>query len=249
MAKQVYLSPLSVLIRPVERLIDEIRKYLRKKKLREQLISGLSTEIKTYIDLYKKFEISGEGQLIPLLRAEPVIPKINKIVRCIADMNLQYAALIESFVKLAQGCKLISLNKGFMDHLEEVDYPIYDFVNMVARTVVDDSLSIGTDFYKFFQLYGDEISGKVEGDVDEAIRELKSHIETLKSIKRNAHKARAGITRKTVKHFVESIKELRKANKKVRIHKIVIADLRHYVPKEMLPLVLVLEESLPYFQI
>lgn len=246
---QVYLSPLSVLVRPVERLIDEIQKYLRKRKLKNQLISALSTEIETYIDLYGKFLTTGEEQLLPLLEAEPLVSKINKIVRCVADMQLQYVTIIESLVKFAQGCKLISLHKGFMEHLMEADYLVHDFVNMMARTVVNNSISLGSDFYLFFKLYGDEITGKVEVDVDEAVQKMKYYIKTCKRIKRNIPRTRARITKKTIKHFVGSGRKLIDANKKVRIHKTTITELRSYVPKELLPVVVVLEESLPNFQI
>lgn len=246
----VYLSPLSVLIRPVERLIDEIRKYQRKRKIKDKFITALRPEIKAYVKSYENFVGSGEEQLLPLLKAEPLIPKINKIVRCIADMQLKYVTILESFVKLAQSCKLLSLNKGFMKHLMEADYSIHDFVEMMARTVVDDSVSVGSDFLLFFRMHGDQATGKVKGDVNvDKAGKVKPYIEVIKRIRRNTRKARARVTKKTITKFIESRKKMNKASKKIRIQKALAIELRLFVRKELLPIVVLLEEALPNFRI
>lgn len=248
---QVFLSPLSVLIRPVERLIDEIRKYQRKRKIKDQFISALRPEIKAYVKSYENFADSGEEQLLPLLRAEPLIPKINKIVRCIADMQLKYVTVLESFVKLAQSCKLLSLNKGFMKYLMEADYSIHDFVDMMARTVVDDSVSVGSDFLLFFRMHGDQATEKVKGDLnmDEVVEEMKPYIDAFKRIRRNARKVRARLTKKTITTFIDSRKKMKKSRRKVRIQKALAIELRSFVRKKFLPIVILLEEALPNFRI
>lgn len=242
------LSALSVVIRPFELLIEQIQKYLRKKKLKEQLLSTLSPEIEGYVAEFEGLFKTGEERLVPLLDEEPLTPKINQIVRCVADIQIKYAEINNAFIKLAEGCKLISLHEGFMKHLEKADYSLYDFVNMMGRTVQNDHLSIGSDFLVFFRLHRNKTDFKIEGDVDEAIQEMKLYVEKFKRIRRDLRKARSRITRKTMKYFVESRKKMIQSNRRIKIHKKTIADLRQFVRKELLPIVILLEESLPNFK-
>jgi hypothetical protein len=232
----------------LERLYDEIGKFQRKKKTREQLLNALGNEIESYVNAFDNLGKTGKEQLLPLLQSlayKPPIPRINQIVNAMADMQIQFSKIIQSLMKLAEGCKQVSSYEAFMKHLMEADDVLYDFVKMMAKTVIDDTMLIDSNFYRFFKLHGDEITKNINAtDIDKAVKELKFYIDIIKK-QVKPHVRRAWITRKTLSYYIESCRELGKACKKVRIQKTRMIDLRYYVPSKLLPIVVLLEESFP----
>ena len=244
----ISLSALSVPIHFLERLYDEIGKFQRKKKIREQLLNSLSIEIESYVNAFDSLGKTGKDQLLPLLQSlayEPPIPKTNQIINAMADLQIQYSKIIQSLIILAQGCRQVSSYEAFMKHLMEADDVLYDFVKMMAKTVVDDTMLIDSNFYRFFKLYGGEMTKEISAsDVDKAVKELRFYIDIVKKcVKPNIRKA--WISRKALQYYFNSCRELSKASRRMKIQKTRIVDLRFYVPSKLLPIIVLLEESFP----
>lgn len=243
------LSVLSTVVRLSERLVDEVKKYQRHKKTKEQLFGALEDEIRTSFNHFEELATIGE-ELLPLLdsiETTLAVSMVNPIVECTSDIQFTYSKILQDVIKLAKGCKQVSLNEAFMKHLEESSASLHDFVLRMAGLIRrGDSILMDDNFYRFFKLYEDEIFNEIEvGDVDEVSKAFERYIKIIeKKVKPTI--SRAKIRRRTLRRFNESLKQLNKVRRKVKIQKTMLISPRDYVPSKFLPIIYVVEETYPF---
>ncbi|MGP3705257.1 MAG: hypothetical protein ACKD6O_08220 [Candidatus Bathyarchaeota archaeon] len=240
------LSTLSVVIDFFKKLWDELKVFQRKEKVRKELFQALSFEIEMYLNSFESMGKIGEERVIPLLQhaaKNPSQPKIVQIINSITDLQITYSKLIESFVKLAKGCKDVSSYEAFMEHLKEADSMLFDFVNVMAKTAKDDMVLIDSRFYRFIKMYGNEITKELKIEqVENAVKELKFYIDVVnKHVKPFIRKSL--IPKKTLKHFIDSYKKLSSTSRKIKVRKTEIINIRQYVPLKLLPIIVLIEEA------
>lgn len=106
-----------------------------------------------------------ETQFFPLLKTIHIAPtrtQLNEIVKCIIQIYKNYASLLNEFESLANKCKQVSLNTGFMGELANYDTELFDFVNRLAETSTKNRIEFNDGFYGFIQLYGNEPFSKIK---------------------------------------------------------------------------------------
>jgi len=246
------LAILAFLIDPFTKIWTKFREFQEKREVKEKLFRALSAEIETYVNTFKDMEKIGRERMLPILQSIASThsrDKINQIIDCVIEVQKKYAQLIESFVKIAKGCKDVSSYEAFMEHLKKADYILFDFVNVMAGTVEDDTVVIDSRFYRFIKMHENKITKGFAKElknevIENVVKEVKFYVDvTNKHVKPYINESI--ITRKTRMRFNKSHKELSAASRKIRVEKTEIIDLRQYVPSELLPIVLLIEEILP----
>jgi len=242
-------SVFSVVLDLFKSLSDEVKKYQRAKQVRESLFNVLGDKIRTYLVVFEELAIIANKKFLStleLIKDAPTSFQINTLVDCISDMQLKYAKIIQVFINLAEDCRQVSLNQAFMERLKESNALLYDFVNIMARTVTGKGhIVIDDEFLGFFKLYKGEIYKKIDvGNVDEAVEKLEGFVKIIEN-KIKPYIGKALIKRKALRRFNESLQELNKVSKRVKTQKITIINLRYFVPSNLLPLVVLIEEAFP----
>jgi len=238
-------SVLSIVTAPLElfiRLRDEIIRYQTSRKARERLFNALNYEVKVYNDKIDRISDLGK-KAIPLLRSlkeKPAISKFNKLLLIISPFPILCMALVDAFIATCKRCRSIEKNEAFMHHLFFGSPILYDFVKRMANTYeAKDTVRIGEDYYTFFSLYEDEILKDVkESDMEGIVKEARSYIE---AINRFALKTRR-INRVARRAFIRNFSRFHQEISKKVIFEGTIIDIKHYVPRKLLPVIILLEE-------
>lgn len=241
------ISVYSIAIDLLEHLGIKIKAYQKEKKVKERLFNALSNEIEGYVNNFEVITNIGTTRLLPLLeliRDVPTVSQMNNLVECIADFYFVYLNLVNSFIEIVNGCYEISSYEAFMKDLEESSALLHDFViSMRNMCIAHNRIKIGYSFYRFLKLYEDEILKEIKvGDVDKVVKEMENYIDILEN-KVKPSFSKSSISRKTRKKLIKNFKNLLKVSKNVKIQGNILKDLRAYVPSNLLPIVVLIEES------
>jgi len=244
---EMSLSVLSIIISPLERLANSVRRYQEAKKIKERLFGALGNEIEDIERIFEKIIDLSKVRLLPLLETEKDglgVTQINKVAQCLADFYILYAELWDSFIRVVNGCYEITSNTAFMEHLHETSDLLHDFViNLGEMRVSSDRIMIDRRYFRFIMLYQDEIFKDFKsGDVDKAIEEMKRYIDIIKN-KIKPSFSKKTIRRDTWKNLKKGLIRLAQTGRKVKIEKNLSKDLRKYVPSKFLSLVVLIEDS------
>jgi hypothetical protein len=189
-----------------------------------------------------------ETQFFPLLKTIHIAPtrtQLNEIVKCIIQIYKNYASLLNEFESLANKCKQVSLNTGFMGELANYDTELFDFVNRLAETSTKNRIEFNDGFYGFIQLYGNEPFSKIKkSEMAQIAKETEHLIGLVKNVIKPSL-TRESIDRENRKEFTNVCKELIKASKEFKVKYTKIMEIRNYVPEKLSPLVSMFEESYP----
>lgn len=241
----VLSSPFNVMLK----LLEIIKKYQKKKKTESLLISALEKEIRTYLDIYERTASLSEDKIMPILQSvgnEPTPHDMNKILEAMSPMPIIHAEWIKAFIGFAKACSEVSALKGLMDYLKESNILLYDFVHTMKNTYVGEENRVIIDgrYYRFFKTYENDIFGK-DYDLDMIKRELEPYAAKIsrfvRKIRHYANKT-AFIKRKILKKYRKNYRVLVKASAGMTIEKATASDLRCYVPKKLLPILIFFEE-------
>lgn len=246
------LSLLSSTINLLSRLSDHIKKYQKAKKTKKRLLVFLDSRIDGFTDNFEEMQSMGEDRFFPTLQSfdqTPTTSKINEIVECVSDFNFLYAKLHQSFVELVKGCYDLSSHNAFMDSLKESSDLLSDFVSAMKNTLVTKGekarINVDSRFYSFLQLYGDDILKDLDSaDIEEVVDQTQVYIDIVNK-KLKPSLTSSAIRRKARQKFRNSLKQLHKASKKIKVERTTLLDLRSYVPAKLQPLAIMIEETFP----
>jgi hypothetical protein len=185
-------------------------------------------------------------QLFPLLKTIHVAPtrtQLNGIVKCTIQIYKNYATLLIEFEGLANKCKQVSLNTGFMSQVENYDTEFFDFINRLAETITKNRIEFNDGFYGFIQLYGNEPFKKIkQSEIDKIVKETEPIISLVKNVTKPSL-TRESIDRENRKEFMKVCKELDKALKIFKVKYTKIVEIRNYVPEKLRQLTSMFEEN------
>lgn len=238
-------SALGVPLEPFLRLKTWWDERAKRKGVKEQLLNSLDIQIENYSDSFEGLGKLGENELIPLLdsiKIGPTIDQLNRFIILYTKIIDAYAIVVDSFMNLANGCKLISINPGFMGDLEEGSSFLYDFVVRMADMVREDKVVVMDDrFYMFLKLYEKEFSKDIKKkEVKQATDYMKPYVSKVKNVIAPSI-ARIRPRKKTSRKIVKSFDTFRKTTKLLKIEPSTI-DIKEFIPKNLQPMMIILEE-------
>jgi hypothetical protein len=248
-------GPLGVIgaVFPVlEKLGHAVTKYQDRSKAREEFLDALGDEIGAFNHFYDKIATMALGRFMPLLDSMATnlsYTTMNEAFDCLGDFYEDYASVLQCLIALAQRCKQVSVNPAFMDFLKETrQRMLYDFIVRMAGLVHDDSIKIDNEYYVFFKIYKREIFGKMDrAQIEKASKELGEKTKIYIKIVRRMLRAfkRKIPARAVLKRLIRNYKKLVKVSQKVDVRPTKVIDLADYMPSEMLPVFMVLDEAFP----
>jgi hypothetical protein len=235
---------LAIPYEPILRLKTWWDERQNRKGIKEQLLNTLDIYVDDYDQSYKEMSQIGEKELIPLLDSVEVSPtenQINRFLRIYARMLLSLGKIVDSFVDLSRGCKLISINPGFMGDLKEASRFLYDFVFQMAYMVDDNDVTVIDErFYTFLKLYEKEFEGVPKEEVEETVESLKPYVLKTKNVIAPSI-SRRKFRKKTSRKIVKSFKTLRRKTKNLKI-KPPHFKVEAYVPRNLNSITVLLAE-------
>ncbi len=244
------VSVISIALNSYKALREEVDKYTRNKQVKEELFHALSTDVESFSFAFEVMKDVEDTMLMPSLDAfkigDSTPSKINAVVESTSEMYFAYSKILEYFINLAEACKSVTNNPAFMKHLMDANQFLFDFVNQMAlmakgkgKVVIDKS------FYYFVKLYEGKIYPKVGSkDVDELVEVARDYVKLVNNRIKPFVK-RSSIKRSTEKKFFGSLRELKKANDKIKIPKTLMANLKGYVPPRFISIAVFVEELFP----
>ena len=238
-------SALSIPLEPFLRLKNWWDEREKQKGVKEQLLNSLDAQIITYSESFEALGHLGVNELIPLLdsiKIGPTTNQKNRFMILYTKIIDSYATIIDSFINLANGCKLISINPGFMDDLKDGSSFLYDFVIRMADSVTEKKVVVMDDrFYMFLKLYKKEFTKNIKKkDVKQATEYMKPYVSKIKNVIAPSI-ARSKPRRKTTRKIVKSFDSFRKTIKLLKIEPPTI-DIQEFIPKNLQPMMIILEE-------
>ena len=244
------LSVVSILLNSYKTLRKEVETYSRNKKVKEELLNALSSDIESFSFAFDVLADVEDTMLMPSLEAfkmgDSTPSKINAVVESCTEMYFAYARLMEYFVKLAEACKSVTQNPAFMKHLMEANQFLFDFVNQMALlSKLKGKVVIDKDFFYFVRLYEKQMSPQVANeDVDSLVEVARDYVKLVNNrIKPFIRKS--SIKRSTAKRFFDSLRELKKAHERIKVAKAILQDLKGYVPSQFVSIAVFVEELFP----
>jgi len=216
----------------------------KKKGIKERILNTLDLQIANYKEGFNELIRIGEEEVIPLLdsiKVGPTETQLNRFFRISAKTVGSFSRIVDSFVNLAKGFKLISINPGFMEDLKESSRFLLDFVVRMADMCRDNVVVVDDNFYMFLKLYEKELTEDIEKkDVTKAVEYLKPYISKTKNIIAPSI-ARRKPRRKTSRKIEKSFKTFRRTTKQLKIQHTTI-KIEKYIPSKFKPITLLLEE-------
>lgn len=233
---------ISTVISVVIGLREEVKRYLAKKKVKDQVVHAVGDEARAYIEIFEKLSELGRKQMLPLIQSIKVMPttqQMNRFMDVASEVPLLYAQLLNAFIKLAKACNEVSKNKGFMESLKDSDRFLFDFVSRMADTYVgDNKVEINGSYYRFFKIYQYEIFQFKEDEMQGAVAEVSDSIKKVKQWVDRAPRVR----KKVCKKYIRNLEKLSELSANITIEDSDIINLRDYIPSKLLPFVILLEE-------
>jgi hypothetical protein len=229
-------------VNPITRLYDYVKKYRKKKRIEDKLAHAFENEIKEYIDNLKSISELSESRLMPIVESigDTFTPHdMNRLLEAMIPLPLMISEQIYAFIDFAKACSEITFQKGLMDDLKETDPTLYDFVFIMKNTYAEkNKVKIDGAYYRFFKTHEDELMEDFEIDnLDQTINKFRRYMNKLKQYMKNT----AMIKRDLKKKFRRNFQNLLKASENLEIEPAII-DMRAYVPRKLLPFVVMLEE-------
>jgi hypothetical protein len=231
----------------VKSLKDSVAHYNKNNTINHQIANFLTDDAKQFMDIFEKTSSLTPTSLAPILEEIDDIPsktQIDAIVAIGIEVQIKFSALLNSFIKIVQGCSQISKNEAFMKNLMETEPLIHDFVLQMKSIYKeeDNSVKIGEDYYGFFKLYKSQLIKKYnKTKVESAVEEGKQYMQIIKK-KIIPYLSANSISRENKKRFRNSFEILSKVSRRVIIKKSVANDFYDYVMPELRPIVILLEE-------
>jgi hypothetical protein len=247
------ISTASSLYNILAKLKSVLDKHKQKKDVGNKLVNVLGDDIDDYLTIFEEIGVISQKSLVPLIESTGDIAsksQIDKLVAYTTQVQLEYSGLLEILIQLAKNCSLISGIEGFMKSLMNTDIMIGDFVKVLGNTYVkkNDSVKIEDDFYVFFKLNEKQVLKDLEvTDVDAVVGQFEGYVRIIKK-KVIPYITVSSISRKNRRNFTRSLETLNRTCKRVKVKKTDIADLRVYTPAKLLPIVVLMEESLSFVE-
>jgi len=233
----------------VKEVIDLANKHREIKRLKESLFKGLEDEYQIFIEnfnnmmefCYETWSKIENYEEINTSFFEYFLESYLKILE-------KFNTTIDSLIKLAAACSQIYEFEAFMDIIKKKElYVLHTFIFVMKDSLIrKNKIRIDVKFLRFFKMfYNDLVKDKIEDKVnEEEIRRLiskaKKFVEDFKSyIERNKRMLKYRRTRKIV-NDINSITQ--KIIKKVEVPKDVNKNLKNYIPKNLVGIVIILEE-------
>lgn len=234
--------------KPLEFLLEPLRKYIESRKIRGQLLNSLYDEINDFQQNFQGISTLTNDAIIPIIeksKNSPIgIDEVNQIVDCMNLLYPMFSELWESFIRLVRGMHEVSSLSAFMENLKETNSMLFDFTVSMGNMLVDsDKVMIDYNFLRFFKVYEKQFSKGVSAKkMDEIAKKLEEYIELTQKnivpllnkriIKRRARK----MLRVQILNFLRSVS-------KVRIEMGIEDNFREYVPSQFLALVVVIDNT------
>lgn len=217
----------------------------KRKGVKEQLLNTLDFQIEKYAESFNEVSRLGEKELIPLLDSIEIGPtsnQLNRFLRLYSKVIDGFSGVVSSFVSLARGCKMISINPAFMGDLKESSSFLYDFVVRMSDMVMENDVVVIDDrFYVFLKLYEKEFTKDIKkGDMEKAANIVKPYVSKVKNVVAPSI-ARRRPRKKTSRKIVKSFKSLRRTTKQLKIESPTI-PIEEYIPNKLHPITIILEE-------
>ena len=217
----------------------------KRKGIKEQFLNTLEIQIENYYESFNELSRIGKEEVIPLLDSIKIGPtniQLNQFLRIYTKIVDGFSRIIASFVDLAKGCQLVSLNPAFMGDLKEASSFLYDFVVRMGDMVgEDDVVAIDDKFYTFLKLYEKEFTKDIKAkDIEKTVEYMKPYISKTKNVIAPSI-ARRVPRRKTSKKIVKSFRSLRRTTKQLKIEAPTI-KLENYIPDKLHSITILLEE-------
>jgi hypothetical protein len=246
--KSLPISVISTTIPIIKDVIAVIDEHQKNNQIENRLLNSFKIETDSISATYASFSSISETQLFPLLKTIHVAPtrsQLNGVVKCTILLYKNYVTLLSSFRGLANKCKQVSLNTGFMSQVKDYDAELFDFINRLAETITKDRVEFNDGFYGFIQLYGNDPFKKFKkSEMDNIVKEMEPMLGLVKNIIKPSL-TRESIDRENRKEFLKVCKELVKELKIFKVKYTKLVEIRNYVPEKLRPLMLLFEENYP----
>lgn len=240
-------TPVTVTIK----LAEYFKKKQRKIQTEERIVNSFESEAKTFVNAFEELSELSENTIIPIiLEAEKEISphSLNLLLEAMIPVPLINSQWIESFVGTARACSEVSFNKGLMDNLKEDNVLLYDFVNMMENTYdpKTEKMTIDGIYFRFFKTYEKDIFGEIK--TNELISACEEIDPVIKKTKRFAKKVNnyvnktSFIKRNLIKKYRRNYRLLVNSSKKLTVEPKIVSDLIQYVPENLFPIALTLED-------
>lgn len=226
-------------------------KRKQKKEIGNKLVNVLGNDIEDYMKILEEVGARSQTDFVPLVESIEDVPsksQIDKIVVYTTQMQLDYSELLEIVIRLAKSCNIVSGMEGFMTSLMNSNIMVGDFVKVLGNAYVkkNDSVKIEDDLYIFFKLNEKQMLKDLKAvDVEKTAEQFGEYVRIIKK-KVIPYITVSSISRENRRKFTRSLEKLNRTCKRIKVKKTYIADLRIYTPAKLLPIVVLMEESLSF---
>jgi hypothetical protein len=246
--KSLPLSVISATLPVIKDVVAVIEEHQKNAQTESRLVNALKSEMNAISSTCDSLSDIGKKQFFPLLKTIHVAPtrtQLNEIVTSLTQLYRDYADLLIEFQSLANKCKQVSLNTGFMKELKDYSTELFDFVSRLGETSTKNRIEFNDGFYGFIQLYGNEPFKKIkESEMAKMVKETEHLISLVKNIIKPSL-TRESIDRAKRKEFIKVCKELMKASKAFKVKYAKIVEIRNYIPESLHQLISMLEKVYP----
>lgn len=224
-------------------------KYGERLKAKERFLSAISEQALEIDQTWNKLNEFNNSlvELLDSIEDCPSINQVNDFLLLSADAMRIQSAFIDAYVNYSIAVKQFSANEYLMENLKNYKGMLYDYVDRVSETVLDDNtILIGGNFYTFLKAYQkDMIKKEDKKEIEEAMIKIKEFMDKLKvKIIPNiiSMKPRTVFRPKRIKIiYLEPYKKLKKDLEKIKID-IPESELIDMVPGLSMPLNYVIDE-------
>ncbi len=215
--------------------------------MKERLESALKVEM---ISIAATFDSMAaiNGQFIPLIEAIHIAPtrtQINEIIKHLIQIQKKYIELLTEYESLANKCKQISINTGYMKELGEYNTRAFDLINRLGETSSKNKIEFTDGFYGFIQLYGNEPFKVIKKkEMSQIIKKAENLINIVRTVIKPSL-THESVSRENRKEFIKVCKELVKVAKRFKVKYTKIIEINNYVPENLRFLASMFEENYP----
>ena len=240
------VSLASSLVSPVIKLRDEIKKYLKKKRTKNLLLSALEKEANDYEAIMEEMSAYGSEQVRPALlaiKSAPTITQMNDLMLVSSKVPLLCTKLIIAFINFSRACSEVSKMEGFMRALEETNLAMFDFVKRMAAVYVpDNKVVIDGTFFRYFKMYQNDFPKFNDKETTSEIEEVRKSIRHVKKWVQHARTRTPRIDRKICRVYLKNLKKFGKSSAGFSMKYSGIMDMQDYMPSSLSPIISVMEE-------
>ena len=161
-----------------------ILKYIEVRKSKDRFLNAISEEA-LFIDQTWNRLIEFDKSIIKLVDSiedRPTLKQIDEFLKHSAEAMRIYSDFINAYIRYSVAVKEFSVNDYLMDNLRNYKGMLYDYVNRVSETVIDENtIIIGGNFYRFLKAYEKDIFKKPsKKEIEETMKQTKIFMDNIK---------------------------------------------------------------------